>query len=77
MVFHLPNEDTLRSTKTYTEMFYLTIIWNIGLFGIVITGLFIIFFILKKYQLRIIQNEMLRDSMISAEESTRRAVSRR
>ena len=35
-------------------MFELTLLWNIGLLGMLITLLFIIFYILKKYQLRLI-----------------------
>jgi hypothetical protein len=35
-------------------MFELTLLWNIGLVGMLITLLFIIFYILKKYQLRLI-----------------------
>ena len=37
-------------------MFNLTLVWNIGLLGIIVTVLFVIFFILKKYQLRMVQN---------------------
>ena len=66
MVFHLPNEDALRMTNNYSEMFALTILWNIGLLGILVAVLFILCYILKKYQLKIQQNQLLKDSMLTA-----------
>jgi hypothetical protein len=73
MVFKLPNEADLRVSKTYTELFYLTLIWNIGLLAICVAVLFLIFYILKKYQLRTVQNKLLRDTMITVDiESSRR-----
>lgn len=65
MVFHLPDEDSLRTHATYTQAFALTLLWNIGLLGIVITILFVLFFLLKQYQIRNARNNMLEDSMLS------------
>lgn len=59
-MFHLPNEDALRWKIDYTEEFTLTLLWNVGIAGIVVTSLFIIFFILKQYQLRVARNESMR-----------------
>lgn len=49
-------------------MFLLTLLWNIGLLGILVTLLFILAFILKKYQLRNAQNKLLTDSIITEDE---------
>jgi hypothetical protein len=68
MVFHLPNEDSLRTTHSYSDMFLLTLLWNIGLLGILITFIFLLFFILKKYQLRMAYNLQMRDSIITQDE---------
>lgn len=56
MVFHLPNENALRMQYNYVQMFALTAIWNIGIIGIIVTGLLLIFYILKKCQLKSRQN---------------------
>lgn len=65
MVFHLPNEESLRTTNNYSNMFMLTLLWNVGLFGILVALLFLLFYIIKKYLLRMVQNEQLKDSMIT------------
>lgn len=65
MVFHLPNEESLRTTNNYSNMFMLTLLWNVGLFGILVALLFLLFYIVKKYLIRMVQNEQLRDSMIT------------
>lgn len=56
MVFHLPNEQDLRTRINYTQAFALTMLWNIGLLGMLIAFLFILSFLVKKYQLRINKN---------------------
>lgn len=68
MVFHLPNEDSLRTDHSYSDMFLLTVIWNIGLLGMLVVFLFLLFFILKKYLLRMSQNSLLKDSMLTIPE---------
>jgi hypothetical protein len=59
-MFHLPNEEDLRTRVNYTEEFTLTLLWNVGLLGIVTTSLFLILLILKQYQLRVARNEAMR-----------------
>lgn len=56
MVFHLPNENALRMQYNYVQMFALTAVWNIGIIAIIVTGLLLIFYILKKCQLKSRQN---------------------
>lgn len=68
MVFHLPNEDSLRTTNNYSTMFMLTLLWNVGLLGMLVAFLFLLFYILKKYQLRMVQDDRLRDSIITEDE---------
>jgi hypothetical protein len=68
MVFHLPNEQDVRTHINYTQSFALTMLWNIGLLGMLVTFLFILSFLVKKYQLRINKNEALRETMVTAEE---------
>jgi hypothetical protein len=36
-------------------MFELTLLWNIGLFGMLVTALFVIFYALKRCQMRTIR----------------------
>lgn len=67
MVFHLPNENDLRSQINYTSAFALSLLWNVGLLGMLVTVLFLISYLLKKYQLRIAKNDFLKESMLTFE----------
>jgi hypothetical protein len=67
MVFHLPNEDTVREIHNYTQAFALSLVWNIGLAGMVVTFFFLAFLIAKKYMLRVASNEQLGESILTAE----------
>lgn len=68
MVFHLPDEDSLRQRVNYTEEFALTLLWNVGIVGMIVTGLFLVFFIFKQYQLRVASNEAMRESILTQED---------
>jgi len=65
MVFHLPNEAEVRTQVNYTQAFALTLLWNVGLLGMLVAVLFIICYIFKKYQLRIAKNEELKESILT------------
>jgi|688.fasta_scaffold1368278_1 hypothetical protein len=43
-------------------------LWNIGILGMVVTGLFLAFFVLKQYQLRVAANEAMRESILTQED---------
>lgn len=68
MVFHLPNEETVRENYNYTQAFAMTLVWNIGLLGMVVTVLFLAFLIAKKYMLRVASNKEFGESILTAEE---------
>lgn len=55
-MFHLPDEDSLRLRVNYTEEFTLTLLWNVGIYGIIVTCVFLLLFLIKKYQLRLVKN---------------------
>jgi hypothetical protein len=40
-------------------------VWNVSIAGMIVTGLFIIFFIFKQYQLRVASNEAMRESILT------------
>jgi hypothetical protein len=42
-------------------------LWNIGILGIAVTVLFLVFFVFKQYQLRVAANEAMRDSILTQE----------
>jgi beta-lactamase regulating signal transducer with metallopeptidase domain len=67
--FHLPNEDYVRTQTNYTEIFALTLLWNVGLLGMLVAFLFVVFLALKMYQLKILHksNSRLRDSLLTSE----------
>lgn len=47
----LPDLDKLEAGTSYTDIFMLTLVWNIGIYGAGIFLLFLIFLCLKLYQL--------------------------
>jgi len=51
----LPDLDKLEAGTSYTDIFMLTLVWNIGIFGAGIFILFLIFLCLKLYQLHAIK----------------------
>lgn len=51
-MFSLPNLDQITATTSYTDIFMLTALWNIGVVGMISFGLFLIFLVLKHYQLQ-------------------------
>ena len=73
MVFHLPNEETVRENYNYTQAFAMTLIWNIGLLGMLATIHFLAFLIAKKYMLRVASNKEFGESILTAEERSSRS----
>ena len=66
----LPDEDYLREHLNYTEMFLVTLVWNVGIFGIFTFGFFIVCLGLKMYNIRKKQKEeMQRISLLTYDES--------
>lgn len=51
-MFELPNEDSMRETAPYIDIFMFTLFYNIGIYGIFALALFLFFLIIKLYQLR-------------------------
>ena len=51
MVFNLPEMDKLFTNTSYTDLFMLTVMWNIGIYGLIVFGIFIIFLCLKLYRI--------------------------
>lgn len=49
----LPDLDYLRQYINYTDMFVLTIIWNITIYGIFIAAAFLGFLIYKIYRIKL------------------------
>jgi hypothetical protein len=43
-------------------------LWNIGILGMIVTGLFLVFFVFKQYQLRVAANEAMRESILTQED---------
>ena len=35
MVFNLPNLEAIRPYSSYTDIFMLTLVWNIGIYGLI------------------------------------------
>jgi hypothetical protein len=43
-------------------------LWNVGVVGMIVTGLFLVFFVFKQYQLRLAANEAMRESILTQED---------
>jgi hypothetical protein len=50
-MFNLPDLDNLEAGTSYTDIFELTLVWNIGIYGMGAFVIFLIFLILKLYHL--------------------------
>lgn len=70
MVFHLPNDSALHNQVDYASVFALTVLWNVGLLGILLFLLFSSSYLIKKYILRLNQKKQLADSILTIEESS-------
>lgn len=57
-MFNLPDLDKLEAGTSYTDIFMLTLLWNIGVFGMGVFAIFLVFLALKLYHLH---NERLKE----------------
>jgi hypothetical protein len=51
MVLQVPNFDDLITRNTYTNLFRLTLMWNVGVYGLIVFGVFVLFLSIKLYHL--------------------------
>lgn len=69
----LPNEDYLRLYNNYTDMFMLTLIWNVAVFGMFIFGIFIICLSFKMYEIHKAYKVSVRLSQLTFDEQSRQS----
>lgn len=67
-MFSIPNLAWARTTSTYSQLFVYTALWNIGLLGLLLAGLFLLCLVLKVYLLKQHENKLLTESIITLEE---------
>lgn len=57
-MFDIPDLDKIRAYTTYTDLFMLTLVWNIAVYSLFAFGFFIIFFAIKIYLMKkVIKNQ--------------------
>jgi hypothetical protein len=64
-MFTLPTQNHLFETATYTDIFALTAVWNVALFGMLVFILFFVFLIMKIHYLRKSRSAIERNSMLT------------
>ena len=70
-MFELPNEDNLRLYTSYTNIFMVTLVWNVGIFAIILFGLFIISLLLKLYHINKERQIFARESLLTYDSANR------